>query len=423
MRRYCVVFVALFFILPSVFGQIAQFQVTSLTCTDVAVGGTFSCTATILNAGDYAATPGTFSLFPDSSDWLEKNSYTLPGTTVDNGETVEIAFTGLKAVKSGNANGFSNIKIDDVTDTSSSVTGLKVNAVDVAVDVTTSPSTAAQGGTFTATAEVTAGGNVDITLTFAVDSGGCSIGNQDNQKNVTGMKHGNKQSRTWTVTQGSGDCKFTITATATGSGTKTDTSTGSVTCTNCGGAGGGAAAGGGGGGAAVKIALGELTSSVTQDLARGEKVTFTLGGESHSVSVTSLTETTAALVIQSHPQKVTMTVGEEKSFDVNDDGKNDISVKLNSLNVLTKKIKITLTPLQVQPQQPSPSAEGGSETTTPSGGGEQPGTAGPTSGGTGTGLVTKEEVGSRVRGWLFAAIILAVLVAFVVILVLRRKRY
>lgn len=418
-----VVALFLFALLPLALAQGAQFQVTSLTCTDASVGSTFSCTATVLNAGDSAATVGTFTLFTDSSDWLENANYPVPGTTIDNGETVEITFTGLKATKAGNANGFSQVTMDDVTDTSSAVTGSKVNAVDVVVSVLPSPSNIAQGETFTAGAEVTAGGNVDITLTFTVDSGGCSIGNQDAQKNISGMKHGGKQSTTWTVTQGSSDCRFTITATATGSATKTDTTSSTVTCTNCGGGGTTTGGGGGGGGGVVKFAAGELTAPVTQDLARSERLTFVLEGDNHSVTITSLTDTTADFVVQSHPQKIKLTIGEESRLDITDDGTDDIIIKLNSINVITKKVKITLTPLRVS----QPSAEEGGEQVPggqPSSGG-QPGTGteGPTSGGTGTGLVTGEEVGSRVRGWLFVVIILAVLVAFVVILVLKRKRY
>lgn len=415
-----VVVLFLFAFLPKAFAQGATFQVTSLTCSDVAVGGTFSCTATILNAGDAAATVGTITLYTDSNDWLEKTNYPTPGTTIDNGESVEVTFTGLKAVKAGNANGFTQVMMDDVSDTSSSVTGTKVNAVDIAVATTKSSGSVVQGGTFVVTAEITAGGNVDVTLTFTVDSGGCSLGNQDSQKNITGVKHGGKQSATWTVTQGSGDCQYTVTATATGSGTKTDSTKDSVTCSDCpapsssGGGGGGS----GGGASILKAALGELRSVVVSELKRGEKISFTLEGANHSLLVSSFTETVAELVVQSDPQKLRMTVGDEKKVDLNGDGESDISVKLNSINILTKTVKITLTPLRIT-QQPSGETQapgGGGGSAPPSDEGEAP------SGGTGTGLVTGEGIGSNVRTWLLVVVIFVIVIAGVIILVSRRKR-
>ena len=109
--------------------------------------------------------------------------------------------------------------LDSVTDTYVADNNVKENVINVLVTVSNSASSAAMSGTWTSSAEVTSGGNTDVVLTFTSVSGGCTITNQDSSKTISGMQDGNKQSRTWTVTQGtSGNCVFTITAAATGSG-------------------------------------------------------------------------------------------------------------------------------------------------------------------------------------------------------------
>lgn len=241
----------------------AEFQVASFSCTpaEVVVNDVFSCTAQIQNVGDVAGSVSIATLYTDANDWLENPSYAqASGTSVDPGQSVEVSFIGLRAIKTGN-NGFSKIMLDDVTD--SYVTDIDVNIIDIISIVTNTATSAAMGGTLETTVDVTTGGNTDVTLTWTANSGGCTIPNQAATKTITGMTDGSQQSRSWTITQGtSGACSFTILASAIGNAgdaTTSDTTTNSITCTDCpvddeddsssssGGGGGGGGAGGGGG--------------------------------------------------------------------------------------------------------------------------------------------------------------------------------
>ncbi|GEM_PF-2350511 len=422
LRKFLLALAFMIAFIPGVFAA-ASFQVTLLTCTpsESKINTAFSCTVNVRNSGDAAGTIGTVTLIPDSNNWLESANY--PKTVNSNlnpGESAEVTFSGLKGVKAGN-NAFSQVNIDNAADTSAAVTGVRVNIINVAVAVSNSKSSAVMSSTFTSSAEVTAGGNVDVTLTFAVDSGGCGIGNQDSQKTISGMQNGNKQSRTWTVTMGtSGDCKYTISASATGSGgaaTKTDSTKSTITCSDCpvSSSAGASTSGGGGGGGVVKAALGELKGSVVYDLSADEKVSFLIGGENHSVHVLNLTETSADIEVRSSPQRFTLNVGDEKKVDLTGDGKEDIAVKLNSVNVLTKKAKITVTSLALAEQPATQGPQQGPSGVPSSGAGAQP------SGGTGTGTSGGGQ-GEASRIWLIIAVLIVAIVTVIVIVLARRRR-
>lgn len=332
----------------------ADFAITGFSCTpsEAAINGVFSCTATIRNNGDASGSVSTATLYPDANNWLENSNYPqASGTSVSAGQTTEITFTGLRAIKAG-SNGFSRITLDSVTDTYVADNNVKENVIDVLVTVSNSASSAVMGGTWTSSAQVTAGGNIDVVLTFTTVSGGCSITNQDSSKTISGMQDGNQQSRTWTVTQGtSGNCVQTITAAATGSGgvaTKSNSATSSITCTDCpvsssssSSSSSGTSAGGGGG---STKSIGEIDKSISYDFVNNEKVKFSFGGIFYTFLVLSIGETSAIISINGS-EKFTMYVGEERAIDLNTDGKNDINLKLKSINIITKKATFIFTPL------------------------------------------------------------------------------
>lgn len=343
-------------LVPSVFAA-ASFQVSQIACpSGEKVGSPFSCTLTLRNSGDAPGTIGTVTLSPDESNWLEQASYpkSVNQQNVSVGDFVDVVFSGLKATKAG-LRKFSEVRIDEASDTSSAVTGVSVNIIDVSVLVTQTLPNGSMYSNFTATAEVTASGDVAVTLSFAVDSGGCGIGNQDAQKTFD-MSHQSRKAYTWVVTMGSGgDCKYTITASTTEKGTValvTDSQQKSVTCTNCptdsGGSSGGGGGAGGGGGGSVAATLGELQGSVTQVFGANERVSFVLGGKNHSVTLRNFTATTAEIEVRSHPQTATLELGQTRNFDVTHDGKDDLAVQLKGINVLTKKVTFVLTSLVAQ---------------------------------------------------------------------------
>lgn len=183
------------------------------------------------------------------------------------------------------------------------------------------------------------------------------------------MQDGNKQSRTWTITQGtSGSCKYTISAAATGDGevaSKTDSTSSTITCTDCptssGSSSGGGSGGGGGGGGASTITSEELTKSIMQEAGIGESIKFKFGGTEHKISITNLTETTATVDVESEKQTLIFIVGEEKQIDFERDGKNEISLRLKSINIITKKASFVVTPLYVLGEEGVPSGGSGEE--------------------------------------------------------------
>lgn len=350
-------FVLIVLALPSVFA-VASFSVTSFSCTpsEVRTNQVFSCTAQVRNSGDASGSVSIATLYPDSNDWLEESNYQqASGTSVDPGQSTEVTFSGLRATKSG-SNEFARIMLDNVADTYTADNSISVNTIDVAVTASSSASSAAMSGSFTISGTVTAGGSIDVLLTMGISSGGCSLGNQDAQKTISNMQNGNQQTRSWTVTQGtSGACVYTLTASATGDGgvaTKTDSTPGSVTCTDCpvsgsgsSGSGSGAGGGGGGGTGTVISPLGELTGETTSEVAKSAGISFSVAGSAHKLTVMNLTETKATLKFESTPQTVVVGVGEEVKVDLDGNGKNDLIVKVKSINILLWKVTLLLTPL------------------------------------------------------------------------------
>lgn len=332
----------------------ASFQVTSFSCSpsESVINNAFSCTAQVGNIGDANGSVSVATLYPDANNWLESSNYPQSsGVVLTPGQSTSITFSGLRAIKSGN-NGFSKIMLDLVTDTYVADNNKKVNVINVAVSISNSASSAARGGSVTAASEVTAGGNIDVSLTFSASSGGCSIGSQTNPKSITGMTDGSKQSRTWTITQGtSGDCQYTISAAATGAGgvaSKIDSSSSTITCTNCpsGGSSTSSSSSGGAGGAGGEgsktYQIGELSSAQLVEAGSGERIKFNISGDEHTITLINVTETTAKITIESKKQTFTLNLGEEIKVDLNEDNNADISVKLKSVNIITKKASIIL---------------------------------------------------------------------------------
>jgi len=349
-------FLFLFIILLIPFAKsAADFAVNTFSCTpsEVTINDVFSCTAQIKNNGDAAGSVSTATLYPDAGNWLEESSYAqASGSSVDPGQTTEVTFTNLRSVLSGN-NGFSKIMLDDVTDTYVADNNVKENVIDVVVSVNSSVTSANKNVDFDVTAEVTAGGNIDVELTFTVNSGGCSIGSQQNPKTISDMSDGNIQSKSWSVTMGTtGSCSYTVTASATGDtgvASKDDSDSGTVSCNDCSSSSSSSSSssggGGGGGIGTTVISIGELPSTYTAELSSGQNMGFNYSGERHFISVTNLTETSATIVVESKKQTFSLSVGETKKIDLNNDSIAEIAVELRSINLITKKVKIIITRL------------------------------------------------------------------------------
>lgn len=353
----------------------ASFETQSFSCSpsENVINSIFSCTSQVKNVGDVSGSVSTATLYPDSNNWLESSSYAqASGTSVSPGQTTDITFTGLKAVRSGN-NGFTKIMLDQVTDTYVADNNKRVNIIDVLVSVTNSVSSAAMNANFDSTTEVTAGGNIDVILTFTVNSGGCSIGSQDRSQTISGMQDGNRQSRTWTVTQGtSGSCSYTVSASATGSGgvaSKIDSSSSSVTCSDCtsdsggssgtGSGGGGTTVGGGGGAGGKTYIIGELTTSQLVELAKGDRAKFNISGEEYSLLLSDFSASAAqiTLVDNKGTRSYLLQLGERLDLDLNRDGTVETYLKLKSIDLTTGKATFILSKIKESQAQEKPEEE------------------------------------------------------------------
>ena len=103
----------------------------------------------------------------------------------------------------------------------------------------------------------------------------------------------------------------------------------------------GAAAGGGGegggGAAAVEVTFDVdfttlETATASLSIAEGSSRTFSFdGATTHTIRVTSLSDTSAVIRIESDPVEVTLGISEAKEVDINDDGINDLKVTLNAI--------------------------------------------------------------------------------------------
>lgn len=75
----------------------------------------------------------------------------------------------------------------------------------------------------------------------------------------------------------------------------------------------------------------EFATGVIKELKTNERVKFEINGDTHYVGVESLTDTTAKISVSSIKQEATLSIGEEKRFDVTDDGYYDVYVRLISI--------------------------------------------------------------------------------------------
>ncbi|MBI2548239.1 hypothetical protein HYW21_02715 [Candidatus Woesearchaeota archaeon] len=214
---------------------VADLEVVAFSCSpdEVALNDQFSCTATIQNTGDAAGNLGTATLYPDSTSWLEDSNYLETiNTNVNSGATVEVVFDSLKGKKTG-ANGFSKIMIGEVTDTYVADNSIEVNVINLLLLVNSSATSGSSSSTVRVTAQTTTGGNADITMTFSVTAGDCSIGSQLSSVTTNNTQDGQTVSHTWTVTLGTANCSYTVTAEAQsnpdGSASKSDAASGTIT--------------------------------------------------------------------------------------------------------------------------------------------------------------------------------------------------
>ncbi len=84
----------------------------------------------------------------------------------------------------------------------------------------------------------------------------------------------------------------------------------------------------------------QFIEGYTKQVKKNEKIRIKVDGKTHNVGVTGLTSTTATLSIFSTPQEATLSVGDERRFDVDADDYYDVYVKLNKIE--SNKADVTI---------------------------------------------------------------------------------
>jgi len=102
----------------------------------------------------------------------------------------------------------------------------------------------------------------------------------------------------------------------------------------------------GGGGGSSSSSISSLSikftnNKGTQTLNKGKVSLFSLGKQNHRISIDSIGENSATVIIQSTPQSVELNLNEPKKVDIDFDGIDDIEIEL--LNVYSKSIKFEIT--------------------------------------------------------------------------------
>jgi len=205
----------------------AALQVQSFSCNSqsgtivVENGGTLTCQATIKNSGSSATNVTSVTLFLDGT-WAESTSYTGLGfsSTVSGGATTTATFGNIKPTTPG-VHSFSYIRINSVTDTYPSSTSINVIAIKN-VALTVPSSNVSAGESFTISASITAGGNLNVVANISLSSCALSSGELVT-KNLGAMTDNSVSSASWKITQGSGTCNYNVLVTGS-SGAVTVTS-------------------------------------------------------------------------------------------------------------------------------------------------------------------------------------------------------
>jgi hypothetical protein len=100
--------------------------------------------------------------------------------------------------------------------------------------------------------------------------------------------------------------------------------------------------------------IGDLTTSATKEVGVGEAVKFKIEDASHTIKLTGLTATSASVKISSIVITKTLQLNKPENVDLDQDGTNEISITLTSVNLATMKATFSISPLvAVPPTAPS----------------------------------------------------------------------
>jgi len=144
----------------------------------------------------------------------------------------------------------------------------------------------------------------------------------------------------------------------------------------------------------------QFAEGSTKHLSKKHRMKVQVSGEDHYVGLTDLTSTTATISVSSTLQTATISIGEEKKFDVIDDGYYDLIVKLNS--IANNKANLTIKSIHEEMPEEEPEEEAAPVTE------EAP-----------LGEIPEEAPGSLL--WLWILIIIVVVAVIIYVLYKKKK--
>jgi len=88
----------------------------------------------------------------------------------------------------------------------------------------------------------------------------------------------------------------------------------------------------------------QIAEGYLKQLGIGGTIEFKINNQPHNITLKSITATTATIEVSSTLQQATLKIGEEKKFDVTEDGIMDVSVTLNSIEGVRASITVKYLP-------------------------------------------------------------------------------
>jgi len=97
---------------------------------------------------------------------------------------------------------------------------------------------------------------------------------------------------------------------------------------------------------------------ITRELRQKERIRIKIANQEHNIGVIRVTPTTVTINVSSIPQQETLSIGDEKKFEVTGDEYYDIYVKLNSIDAATNKANLTVKSIyELMPEEERPITE------------------------------------------------------------------
>ena len=215
----------------------AALSIDSFLCdSDIAVGNTIICSATIRNTGSSSVSLTEVSLYIDGN-WVEQTSYTGTGfsSSLEAGAMTTATFANMKTTSPG-VNTFNYLTVNSVPYSKPSETTVNVISIK-AMTIDPASGSTMNGDNFTVSARITAGGSFTANLNLSITSGSCTLASGETaSKSLSVLSDNSQGSTSWKVKQSSNTCTYLVTATGTSgvvSATRTDNGTRASTAAVC----------------------------------------------------------------------------------------------------------------------------------------------------------------------------------------------